>query len=306
MRALPVGALVGAIDFGGTKTAMALIDRDGRIGPRLRIATPERPEPAAMCDLLAQQWQVLLQQAGGQAVDRVGVAAPGPADADAGILHQAFDWPWHEVPLAADLSMRLGLPVRLDNDVNCCCRAELRFGAARQARDFAWIQLSTGVGGALCCGGRIYAGAHGTAGEVGHLILEEDGPPCRCGRRGCLQALVSGPAIARRYGEAGGVAPPGAEAVFVAASAGEARARDVLLGVARDLGRGIAMVVNLLGPEMIVLGGGVLQSFAPYLPAVRAAVQDRVIGERNRQVAIVQSGVGYDAALLGAAALAQE
>lgn len=148
--------VLGAIDFGGTKTAMALVTPDGRIGPRLRFATPARPTPEVMCDLLAQKWHGLLGAAGAVAISGVGVAAPGPADAAEGILHQVFDWPWQDVQLAAELGLRLGLPVRLDNDVNCCCLAEMRFGAARQERDFAWIQVSTGVGGGLCLGGRIY------------------------------------------------------------------------------------------------------------------------------------------------------
>ncbi len=295
----------GAIDFGGTKTAMALVAPDGRVGHRLRFWTPRQPDPDTMCDLIAQQWAALLAQSGGPEVAGVGVAAPGPADAAAGILHQVFDWPWRDVPLAAVLSRRLGLPVRLDNDVNCCCQAEGRFGVARGVRDYAWIQVSTGVGGALCLGGQVYAGARGLAGEVGHLILDEGGPPCACGRRGCLQALVSGPALARRFHEAGGRAGERAEAVFAAAGAGDPRARAVLAAAARDLGRGLAIVVNLLNPEMLVLGGGVMESFAPLLPAVRQAVRERVIGEANREVAVVRSGIGYDAALLGAAVLVE-
>ncbi len=307
-----MGPWFGAIDCGGTKTAMALIAGDGRIGARLRFPTPERPAPGAFCDLLAERWRALLAQAGGPggAVVGVGLAAPGPADAQTGMLHRVFDWPWRDVPLAAELSARLGLPVRLDNDVRCCCLAESRWGVARGVADFVWVQISTGVGGALCLGGRPYAGSGGLAGEVGHLVLDEGGPLCRCGRHGCLQALVSGPAIAARFAATAGPAAWGeaaqgdAAGVFAAAERGDARAREVVAGVARDLGRGLALVCNLLDPRLLVLGGGVMESLRSELPAVQAAMRERVLLGSTRQVSVVPSAVGYDAALLGAGTLA--
>jgi glucokinase len=275
---------------------------------RTRFETPPRPSPAAMVERICGAWAGLVADLPAEARPAgVGLAAPGPADADAGVLHQAFDWGWHDVPLASLVAAAIGLPVRLDNDVNVCALAEMRFGAAAGVRDLVWIQLSTGVGGALVCGGRLYAGAAGLAGEVGHMILEEDGPSCACGRRGCLQALVSGPAIARRHAEAGGQARAGdARGVFAAAEAGEPAAGAVLDAVARDLGRALALVVNLLNPALVVLGGGVMDSLHPWLPAARAAMQARVIGEANRGVRVERSAVGYDAALLGAAVLGAE
>jgi glucokinase len=295
------------MDIGGTKTALAVVNSAGGVVRRLRLATPVRPEPEALCALLAQQWRQLIQDLPGGAVVRaVGVAVPGPADAAGGILHQVFDWPWQDVPVARLLEAALGLPVRIENDVNCCCLSEQAFGAARGVDDFAWVQISTGVGAGLVLRGRLYAGATGLAGEVGHLILEEGGPLCACGRRGCLQALVSGPAIARRWREASrGVAAPGdgAEEVFARAAAGDALAQSVVAGVARDLGRGLAMVVNILNPALVVVGGGVVSSLRAHLDAVAAALRDRVIGEANRAVPVVATAVGYDAALLGAAVL---
>jgi glucokinase len=299
--------LWGAMDIGGTKTALAVVNSAGAVVRRVRLATPVRPEPEALCVLLAQQWRQLIQDLpGGAAVRAVGVAVPGPADAAGGILHQVFDWPWHDVPVARLLEAALGLPVRIENDVNCCCLSEQAFGAARGVDDFAWVQISTGVGAGLVLRGRLYAGATGLAGEVGHLILEEGGPLCACGRRGCLQALVSGPAIARRWREAsrsGEALGGGAEEVFARAAAGDALAQGVVAGVARDLGRGLAMVVNILNPALVVVGGGVVSSLRAHLDAVAAALRDRVIGEANRAVPVVATAVGYDAALLGAAVL---
>lgn len=305
--------VVGAIDMGGTKTALALVRGDGSVVRRTRFDTPPRPSPAAFLDRVAAEWARLAAEDGGVPVAAVGVAAPGPSDAAAGVLHQVFDWPWRDVPVAAALGARLGLPVSIENDVNCCALAEREFGAAVQVADFAWVQVSTGVGGALFLGGRLYRGASGLAGEIGHLELDVDGPRCACGRRGCLQALISGPAIARRYAEAtgdertatGDASPAVSTAeVFARASGEDQVARGVIAGVATDLGRGLALLVNLLNPALVVVGGGVLTSLAAHLPAVQRAMRDRVIGSANAAVPVVPSAVGYDAALLGAAALA--
>ena len=296
---------LGAIDFGGTKTALAVVAPDGTILRRARLDTPARPSPPEMVGRLAGAWAELIAGLPSEEMPpAVGVAAPGPV-AD-GLLRQAFDWGWHDVPLAALLQAAIGAPVRMDNDVNACCLAELRYGVAVGVADFAWIQLSTGVGGGLVLGGEVYRGAAGLAGEVGHMVLDESGPPCACGRRGCLEALVSGPAIARRYAASGGRGGLSAAGVFAAADAGEPAAEALCQTVARDLGRGLALVVNLLNPALVVLGGGVVTSLQRYLPAVRDALAARVIGEANREVAVRASGVGYDAALLGAALLSAD
>ncbi len=311
--------LYGAIDMGGTKTALAVVGQGGAVIRRTRFETPARPAPEALLDRIAAAWRALLPPTGEPGlppIAAVGVAVPGPTDAAAGVLAQAFDWPWRDVPVAALLTARLGLPVRIENDVNCCCLAERAFGAARGVDDFAWVQLSTGVGAGLVLGGRLYSGAAGLAGELGHLEVAEGGPLCACGRRGCLQALVSGPAIARRWAEArggAGEAPsgaaeaasaPGAGAVFSRCAAGDATAQALVRAIATDLGRGLAVLVNLLNPALVVLGGGVMESLHAHLPAVSEAMRARVIGEANRRIPVTRSAVGYDAALLGAAVLA--
>ena len=285
---------------------VALVRPDGQVVRRVRFDTPPRPVPEAMVARLGAAWDELCTGLGAdECPATVGLAAPGPSDSARGLVLAAFDWGWRDVPLAAMIGRRIGLPVVLENDVNVCCLAEMRFGVAEGVRDFAWIQVSTGVGGGLVCGGQVYGGSAGLAGEVGHMILAEDGPPCACGRRGCLQALVSGPAITRRYAEAirGEVPAGGARAVFTAADQGDAHAEAVLQAVAGDLGRALALVVNLLNPAMVVLGGGVMESLHTRLGDIRDAMTARVIGEANRKVRVERSGVGYDAALLGAAAL---
>ena len=301
------GGILGAIDFGGTKTVLALVAPGGSVLHRERVPTPPRPTPRDMADLLAERFQRLWTEAGRPPVRALGVAAPGPADPASAVLHRAFDWGWRDVPLGALLAERLGLPIRLDNDVNCCTLAEERFGAARGRRTFFWLQVSTGVGGGLVVDGRLHRGSGGMAGEIGHIVLEEDGPPCACGRRGCLEALVSGPAILRRYREAGGRAAH-TQDVFTAAAQGNEQAASLLSAVARDLGRAVAITVNLIDPELIVLGGGVITGFAAYLEATRAVARARVLRDVDTDpaaaVPLCCTTLGGDAALLGAAALA--
>lgn len=298
--------LVGAIDLGGTKTVVAVVDAAGRVLRHRRLQTPSRPQPDALLALLTSELQALTAEL--PRIAAVGAALPGPVDGARGILHRAFDWDWHEVPVAQWLAHALGVPAAADNDVHCCCRAEQCFGVARGVDDFAWVQVSTGVGGALVLGGRLYGGAEGWAGEIGHIVLEEGGPRCACGRQGCLQALVSGPAIVRRYAaaRAGDTPAGGAEAVFAAAARGERVAQELIAAVATDLGRGLAVLVTLLNPALVVLGGGVMASLRPYLGLVDAALRARVFGESNARVRLAATAVGYEAPLLGAAVLAQE
>ncbi len=279
------------------------MDGGGGVLRRAVFPTPPRPDPETVCRAVGAAWSAL---AAGLPAPlrprRAGLAAPGPADPAAGLLHRAFDWGWHDVPLAALVGAAIGLRVRLENDVHCCALAELRFGAARGRTDLAWIQFSTGVGGAVVAGGRVLGGASGMAGEIGHVVLDEGGPPCPCGHRGCVEALCSGPAIARRHAAAGG--PAGhAAAAFGAAAAGDPRAAAVIAEVCRDVGRALAVVGNLLDPGLIVLGGGVTASLRQHLPAIEAEMRARLLAPDLRTCEVRPTALGADAALLGAAAL---
>lgn len=303
-RLTPHERPVGAIDFGGTKTAVAVVDGVGALLRRAVFPTPPRPSPETMVRLLGAAWTELTSGLPAPLRPRrAGLAVPGPAEPASGLLRRAFDWGWQDVPLAEGVGAATGLRVRLENDVHCCALAELRFGAARGRSDFAWVQFSTGVGGGAVAGGRLLRGASGLAGEIGHVVLDEDGPPCPCGRRGCVEALCSGPAIARRHAAAGGAAGDAA-AVFGAAAAGDPRAQAVVAAVCRDVGRALAVVGNLLDPGLIVLGGGVTASLREHLPAIRTELRARLLAPHLRPCELRPTALGSDAALLGAAALA--
>ncbi len=295
--------VLGAMDVGGTKVAMGLVRPDGTILAQDRWATPRRPSPIELVTWLGGRWHGLRQAAGMPAVDGIGLSAPGPVDRTGTLLHRVLDWGWRDVDLACLVAEATGCPVRMDNDVNCCAVAERLWGAAAGQDDFLWLQVSTGVGGGVVQNGRVYTGAHGQAGEIGHLRLRRSGALCTCGQRGCLETLISGPAIVRRYLAAGGAAER-AEDVFAARAAGDGSAGTLLRSVARDLGSAIATAVSLMDPAMVVLGGGVMLGFGPLLAVTQAVLESRTTASRAPKVPVVLTTLGAEAALLGAAALA--
>jgi glucokinase len=312
--------LVGAIDLGGTKIFAALVDEHGRI-----IASERRPTEAAQGpDAVIERTVASLRAAAAgaglrvEALQAVGVAAAGPVDAKRGTLTNPPNLPgWTEVPLAARLQAALGLPAVLENDANASAVGEHSFGAGRGADDMVYLTISTGIGAGLIVGGRLYGGASGAAGEVGHMMVLPDGPLCGCGRRGCLEALASGTGIAREgtaavearrspllaqlAGEWGEVT---SEVVAIAAERGDAAAQAILADAALYLGIGLMNLAHLLNPAVIVIGGGATR-IGPRLldPAIEYA-QTHAFPVIARALRVEMAQHGDESAALGAAALA--
>jgi glucokinase len=247
-----------------------------------------------------------------------GVAAPGLIDAAAGEIRFAANLPGAQnYPLRQRLEEQIRMPVIIDNDLRLHALGESCYGAARGCQNFLFVAVGTGVGGALFIDGHPYRGARHSAGEIGHIPIEA-GPtalPCACGRRGCLEAYASGPAIAahfhRRAAETGlELTTPLAGLKEIAqwlgqpGLAGELAREAVALG-GSALGRGLGIAANLLDPELIVLGGGVAQIGEIWLGAMRHAMDEITLNQYETS-AIQLSQLGEDAALLGAAALAQQ
>lgn len=208
---------------------------------------------------------------------------------------------FHALPLAADLRERLGVPVFLDRDTVGAAIAEATAGAARGARDFVYVTISTGIGGAIVIEGRVVRGVSGTAGEIGHWPVDPNGPRCGCGAFGCVEAMASGSAIARAFGV------DSAAETFAAARAGDARARGVLERASRVLGDLAVGLVNLLNPGLIVVGGGVAEHQPDFVfAAMRRAVNERAFAVPARDVRIVPAALGDDVGLVGALILARE
>ncbi len=293
--------IAAAVDFGGTKLMVGLVSEEGQVLVSETVPTPRALGPEGVADAAAA---MLRQVAGSRLADCVGVGStvPGLADGARGVMRYAPAHGWRDVPWAAMLSERLGLPARIANDVNACALAEQRFGAARGVSNLVWMTVSTGVGGGLVLNGEIFEGGGGIAGELGHLVVQEGGPRCGCGNRGCLEAVAAGPAILRRAQEAG-LNVPDTGAVAQLAREGNPVAIKVMEETGLYLGRAIAFCYNILDPDLVVIGGGVSRSIDLMLPVMTQAVRERAILLPERPPRIEVTALGYEAALIGAAAL---
>jgi glucokinase len=283
---------VAAVDLGGTAMKGAVSRAPGELGPVESRPTGREAGPEAVLGRLEDFLAELI----GEAVEAVGVAVPGLVDDAAGVARNAVNLGWHDVPLRDRLAARLGLPVAVGHDVRAAALAEGELGAARGCRDWLLVTLGTGVGAAVMLGGRPYAGAHGNGGELGHMVVDPDGPPCNCGNRGCVESFASAAAIERRYGG-------GATAKEIAAG-GDEKARRVWAEAVEALAAGLAAFVVTMDPERIVIGGGLASAgealFAPLTDALGERV---VLGEAPP---VVPAALGSDAGCHGAALLARE
>jgi len=318
---MPAGTgLALGIDLGGTAIKAGVVSRAGEILSRASRATEPETGPEGVADRIAITAREALQACGltlGD-VDGVGVGTPGICDAARGVVVSSGNLGWREVPLAALLRHRLGVPVRLENDANCAAWGEQWCGAARGVDDVILFTLGTGVGGALILGGRVYRGAAGWAGELGHIRVAPDGPRCACGLTGCLEAVASAAAMARdgqaavaagrspamarlSAGQAGRV---DARVVIAAAREGDAAASAILRRAGAYLGQAAAMLVSALNPALIVVGGGGAYAGDLLLEPMRRAIAEQAMPGPAGVVRVVQAALGNDAGLIGAATLA--
>ena len=304
------------LDVGGTKIAAARVGADGSILAKDRVSSPAT-EPARLLDAVVEVARPLITEE----VEAVGIGAAGLVDSATGILAFAPNLAWRGVRLMEHVADALGLPAIADNDATAAAWGEYRFGAGRGHRDLLLVTVGTGIGGGLVTDGRIYRGAHGFAAEIGHIIVEPGGPLCGCGNRGCWERVASGYAIQRAGREAAeryphsGIARlaegvPGrvtGPVVTRAAQDGDGTARAILAKVGRRLGEGIAGLVNVLDPAVVVLGGGVVGAGDLLLEPARTAFAQAVEAPEARpQVPIVPAELGNDAGVVGAATLALE
>lgn len=312
-------ALVLALDFGGTKLAAGVVDleREALVASS-RIPTPPGGAPASM-DAMLGMARALLGGVERRGLRGVGVSFGGPVDADATVVLRSLHVEgWEAFPIGDALREALHLDVALENDANAAALGEWRFGAGRGAAHLLYYTVSTGVGGGIISGGRLVRGARGVAGELGHIVVDRDGPLCPCGNRGCVEALCAGPAIARRALAAierptegktllapGGVPrnPMTAKIVADAARRGDELSLRVMREVARDLATGIGAAVSALNPAVVVVGGGVSRAgpvlFEPLLRALPAFV----FAASREGLEVRRAALGEHTGLFGAAAL---
>ena len=286
------------LDLGGTKILAAVVE-DGKILARQQLPTPRTGYPAVL-STLAEVAQPLLHDY--PDLSRVGLGSPGPLDMRAGKVVFAPNIPGLEdVPIAADLSERLGLSVALENDANAAGYAEHLYGAAKALQSSIYVTVSTGIGGGLFVGERVVRGAYGVAGEVGHITVEPGGPLCGCGQYGCLEAVAAGRAIARDGSHAYGT-PLTTFEVFERARMGERLALRVVDQAAMYTGLALSNLLKIFDPDAFVLGGGMMQTGDFYLDKIKVAADSFTVGFPSARLLFAE--LGTDAGVIGAAAVA--
>ena len=307
---------VAGIDIGGTKIAVALAAPGGRVISSTRFRTRVEAGPHAVLEDAVAEIKRMLGAAGTK-LTAIGVGCGGPLDRQKGLILSPPNLPgWDEFPIMSLLEERLGAPVRLDNDANAAALGERAYGAGRGLDDLVYNTISTGIGGGLIVGGKIVHGVGDGAGEVGHMTVLPDGPPCGCGARGCLEAICSGTSIARRAreklraGASSSLSSLGADAVTARAVAEAARngdplATEVWEETVHYLAVGVGNLFNVLAPEAVILGGGVSTAGEQLFEPLRRSVRGRVKMLPAEKISVVQAALGGDSGIYGALILGQ-
>jgi glucokinase len=305
------------VDLGGTKLAVGVVDAERRIHHR----EVRRSAGLSTEELLAELEDALRAALVAHPEARaVGLGIPCRIDRERGVAIGAVNLPLEDVPIRDRLSERLGLPVALDNDGNAAALAEQRFGAARGADNVVLLTIGTGIGGGLVLGGEVYRGSIGAGAELGHVVIDMDGPRCQgsCPNYGCVEALASGTAMGREGRAAAERHPDSAlgrrlaageevdgAAVTAAAREGDDVARDVLALIGRRLGVALASLANIFEPDVIVVGGGAMAAGELLLEPAREELRRRALRPMDR-TPVVAAELGPDAGMIGAATMALE
>ncbi len=307
-----------AIDLGGTKIIAAAVLSTGEIVSRKYSLTLADEGPRPVINRLSSAVAEIIAQAKLKTSDiaGIGIAAAGIIDTKEGIVTTSPNLPgWRDVPLRDIIAERLGLTTYLINDASAAALGEHRFGAGKGVDNLIYLTVSTGIGGGIIIEGELYLGADGCAGEIGHMIIETHGPQCNCGKFGCLEALASGSAMTKEsvrrlnQGEKssiirlvdGRLESITAETVSLAARKGDSLACDIVARAATYLGIGLANLVNIFNPELIVIGGGVSKMGNMLLAPARKTIREIAFKLPARTARIVRARLGSNAGIIGAA-----
>jgi len=310
--------LIG-VDLGGTNLRAALVDPEtGAVSGRRSVPTEAHEGHEAVIERMGDLVAAVLAEAGqGVAVRAIGIGAPGTVDMARGVVRFLPNLPgqWRDVPLGARISARTGLPVQVLNDVRAITYGEWAFGAGRGVDNVVCYAIGTGIGGGLIIGGELHLGIDGTAGELGHTVVEPDGPPCSCGGRGCLELYTSGPAIEALAAKAvihghttridrlvgHDLNKITVEVVAQAAAGGDAVAGEIFERVGRYLGIAIGNALGTVSPERVILAGGVAQVGERLFDPIRRTLRERVHLVPVEKVEILPAALGGNAGLVGSA-----
>jgi glucokinase len=314
--------LVVGVDVGGTKIAAGVVDEQGQVYSRVKQPTyTSSPEVTLQCIAAAVNEAIAAAGIDRVHIGGVGLGIPGKVDPEQGIGVLSVNLGWRDVPVRNWLEDALGLPCAIENDVRAAILGESQYGAGRGVSNLVYLSLGTGIAASILIAGHLWRGAHGLAGEIGHTVFVADGTPCRCGARGCLEALAAGPALALRAQEeirAGRASllqrmtanhtDLTAEHIFAAAAQGDDLASQILSEAASHIAYAIYLLAMAYDPQMVVLGGGLAHEGSPLIEAVRSGVvrwmeQALIFREILDEQALCVTSLQRDAGILGAAAL---
>ncbi|HEX5909081.1 MAG TPA: ROK family transcriptional regulator [Thermoleophilaceae bacterium] len=298
------GAALG-IDFGKRHLAVVVADLSHTLLAEDQREMEEGYDSAAGIDAAIELVEDVLARAGipVRQLLGVGVGLPGPVHGPSGQVGSSAILPgWEGLQVAREMEGRLGVPVRVDNDANLGALAELFWGAGEGAADLVYLKVATGIGAGLIFQGRLFHGAGGTAGEIGHLTIDEHGPMCRCGNRGCLETFAAGDALVELLRSSLGHELT-AEEIVDQAIAGDVACRRAIADAGRHLGHAVGAICNLINPSRVVVGGSIGQAGDLLLGEMREAVRRRAVLSAAQDVEIVAGVLGERAEVLGAVAL---
>ena len=292
--------VAGAIDVGGTKIALGIVDAQGRILVQDETATaPEQGYEAAL-ERISAILRRLLDECG-TSVDGIGVGSTGPIDPETGVYGDVGTLPgWLGSPLAADLESRFGMRVAVENDADAAALGEATWGAGRGSRSLLYVTISTGIGVGILLDGKLYRGARGAHPEIGHHVIDWSGPLCYCGANGCWETLASGPALEAWMSARCDVALSASE-ICELARKGDPLALQAVEREAHYIGLGLANLVTMFCPQTIVIGGGMMRSADLVLAPALSLVKRICTQVPAENTSIVLAGLGRQSGLLGAA-----
>ena len=315
------GHVIG-VDIGGTKVAAGLVDCHGEIGANVRMPMTSHGDAAAGFHAVTEAIDSLIgaDPQSRITVSAIGVCAPGPLDPKTGIVINPPNVPcWRNFPLASGISQRYGVPVKVDNDANAAALAEVLWGAGRGYRNVFYATIGTGIGTGIVLDGHIFHGRTGAAAEGGHVSIDYNGPRCGCGKRGCIEVLASGPAIARRA-RAKLAAQPGSNSKILELAGGkidavttemvgqasaqcDPLAKEILLETAELLSVWLGNTVDLLEPDVMIVGGGVAAMLHPFFDEIRNRLPNWSVNSRCQEIPLVLAHYGANSGIAGGAAL---
>jgi glucokinase len=310
--------VVIGVDIGGTKIAAGLVDTKGQILTQLRhpMVANSTAEAALQAVIAAID---SLRASTSNPISAIGLCAPGPLDPEAGVVVNPPNLPcWRNFPLTAKIADIYNLPVKLDNDANAAALAETRWGAARGYRYVFYATIGTGIGTGIVFDNRIYHGRTGAAGEGGHVSIDYHGPVCACGKKGCIEILAAGPAIGARARAKfsathpksaildlaqGNVEAVTSHLVAEAYKTGDALAREILQETSELLAIWLGNIIDLLDPDVIVMGGGVAAMLQPFFAEIKRLLPQWCVNPRSQEIPLLMAHYGPDAGIAGGAAL---